>query len=401
MSTEPGASAAGSHRRNAAVLLVAIFLIAGGEQLWSAFVPKYMQALGASVIAVSAYGVAKDLLDALYQFPGGAVTAFIGARSSLVLFNAIAIAGYLLIASAHTWWVVVAALPLVMAWQSFSLPATFSIVGDALPKAQRSTAFAWQSIVRRVPIAFAPVAGGMLISAYGVLAGVRTAVIIGVGLAAVAIVVQLVAYHPGSEKPLGFKESLAGVAGLHPLLKRLLFADILVRFGQGIAEIFVVLYATGVLGASAATFGKLVGLAMLTSIAVYLPASRRADAARREPWITTTYLFFAAFPLSLALTPAAVLLPIAFALMGLREIGEPPRKALIVDLARADRRSVDVGSYYFVRGLAVFPASFVGALLWHVRPQLTFEIAACVALGGAGAFYALVQRAPAALKRTA
>jgi hypothetical protein len=92
---------------------------------------------------------------------------------------------------------------------------------------------------------------------------------------------------------------------------------------------------------------------------------------------------------------------VCFALMGLREIGEPPRKALIVDLARANRKSVDVGAYYFVRGFSVFPASFVGALLWRIDPRLTFSVAGAVALLGAAAFYVLVQRAPAALKTSA
>ncbi len=54
------------------------------------------------------------------------------------------------------------------------------------------------------------------------------------------------------------------------------------------------------------------------------------------------------------------------------QIGEPPRKAMIADLARADRRSIDVGTYYLVRGLSVFPASLVGGALWKVNPALTF-----------------------------
>jgi len=394
-------SATPSHRHNAVVLLAAIFFIAGGEQLWIGFVPKYLQALGASVLAVSAYGVAKDLLDAVYQFPGGALTARIGAKNSLILFNGLALAGYMLTAAAQTWWVVIAALPLIMSWQSFSLPATFSIVSESLPKAERSTAFAWQSIVRRVPIAFAPVAGGALVTAYGVISGVRIAIFIGVALALVAAIVQWTSYRAAPGKPLLLRDALGDVAALHPLLKRLLVADIAVRFGQGIGEIFVVLFAINVLGASAATYGMLVGLAMLTSIAVYLPASRRADTTGREPWITATYLFFAAFPASLSLAHGMAMLVLCFALMGLREIGEPPRKALIADLAREGSKSVDVGAYYFVRGLAVFPASLVGGLLWRIDPRLTFATAAAIALLGAAIFYFRVQRAPASLRTSA
>jgi hypothetical protein len=86
------------------------------------------------VLAVSAFGALKDLLDALYQFPGGVLTARLGPKRSLLLFNTLALAGYAAFALATSFWIILAALPLVMAWQSFSLPATFSIVGDSLTK---------------------------------------------------------------------------------------------------------------------------------------------------------------------------------------------------------------------------------------------------------------------------
>ena len=378
--------------RNARVLLVAIFLIAAGEQLWFPFLPRYLEALGASIYAIAAFGVAKDLLDAVYQFPGGALTAWLGPKRSLLLFNLLAVAGYAAFALSRTWWPLLLALPLVMAWQSFSLPATFSIVASSMARSDRSTAFAWQSIVRRVPIAVAPAIGGALIAAYGVLGGSRIALVISIVLGLGAVALQAVAYEPSDGKGLRLRDALTGATGLDPLLKRLLFSDMLVRFGQGIGEIFIVLYATTVLGASAQTFGWLVGLAMVTSIAVYLPAARRADAGSPAPWVTLTYLFFAAFPLALSATTAASCLPVAFVLMGLREIGEPARKALIVELSREGRKSVDVGAYYFARGLAVFPASLVGGALWHVGPRVTFLVAGIVAAAGAAAFMLLVQR---------
>ena len=376
------APSASTHRRNLTVLLAAIFFIASGEELWSRYVPNYLEALGGSVLAVSAYGTLKDLLDAVYQFPGGVLTARLGPRNSLLAFNTLAICGYVAFALATRWWVLLLALPLVMAWQSFSLPATFSIVADSLQQGERSVAFALQSIVRRVPIIVAPVLGGLLIGSLGLLAGMRAAIAIGIALGAAAALAQLAWYRFEAEKPLSIAQSFANVARLDPRLKQLLVADSVVRFGQGIGEVFIVLYATQVVGVSAATFGLLVGTAMLTSIAVYIPVARAADAGGREPWVTLTYGFFAFFPLMLGLSMTPAMLVAAFVCMGLREIGEPPRKAMLVDLARVERKSVDVGAYYFTRGLAVFPASIVGGVLWKISPHLTFFAAAAVALAG-------------------
>lgn len=132
---------------------------------------------------------------------------------------------------------------------------------------------------------------------------------------------------------------------------------------------------------------------MATSLAVYVPVARLADRGGRERWVALTYAFFAAFPLIVGLSTSAWIIVIAFVLMGLREIGEPPRKAMIVDLAREGRRSVDVGAYYLVRGLAVFPASLLGGWLWRFTPQLTFFCAAAIAASGLFVFYMLLGRA--------
>lgn len=379
-------------RGNLAVLLGAIFLIACAEELWGRFVPNYIRALGGSVLAVGAYGTLKDFLDAVYQFPGGVATARLGYRNSLVLFNALAVAGYLCFALAARWWVLLLALPLVMAWQSFSLPATFSLIGDSLPQGARSVAFAYQSIVRRMPIVAAPIAGGAIITAYGVLHGTRIALFIGVAIGLGALVVQLWRYAPHGANPAPMSALLRDVTRLHPRLKRLLLSDIIVRFGQGTAEIFVVLYVVQVLGFTPAAFGVYVGIAMATSLLVYIPFARLADARGREGLVTLTYVFFALFPLSLVFSHNAWALAAAFMLMGLREIGEPPRKAMIVDLAREDRRSVDVGSYYVVRGLAVFPASLFGGFLWKAGPEYTFVAASLLAAIGATAFFVTVAR---------
>ena len=377
---------------NLAVLLAAIFLIASAEELWARFVPAYLRALGASVAVVAAYGTFKDFLDAIYQFPGGLIANRAGYRRALVGFNAVAIIGYSAFAFAQSWTALFFALPLVMAWQSFSLPATFSLIGDSLPAGARSVAFAWQSIVRRVPVVLAPIAGGLILTHYGTLSGTRIAIVAGIAIALFAVVLQSVSYknEPLATTRLRLAELIRDAPKLGPRLRRLLLSDIIVRFGQGVGEIFVVLYALTVVGVTPAVFGWLVGLAMATSIVVYLPVSRYADAHKREPWVLLTYVFFAVFPLLLAVSKTPWFLAVAFVAMGLREVGEPPRKAMIVDLARIDRRSVDVGAYYLVRGLAVFPASLVGGALWQIQPVLTFYAAAAIAACGAFTFAALM-----------
>src|SRR5258705_13284780 len=82
--------------RNPSAVVGAMFLMALGENLWRRFVPKYLEALGAPVVAIGAYGSAEDLLDGLYQYPGGWVGDHYGRRRAMLLFVSLAAVGYLI-----------------------------------------------------------------------------------------------------------------------------------------------------------------------------------------------------------------------------------------------------------------------------------------------------------------
>lgn len=128
--------------------------------------------------------------------------------------------------------------------------------------------------------------------------------------------------------------------------------------------------------------GWLTSAQMLAAILVYIPIAKLSDSLNRKPFILVTFAFFAFFPLTLASATGFVMILIAFLFAGLREIGEPARKALIVDLAKDTARGRAVGLYYLIRGLVVFPASLVGGWLWAINVQLPFYAAFVVGIVG-------------------
>jgi len=82
---------------------------------------------------------------------------------------------------------------------------------------------------------------------------------------------------------------------------------------------------------------------------------------------------------------------IAFIIGGLREIGEPARKAMIVDFAKPQLRARTVGLYYLLRSLAITPAAFAGGLLWNLTPQTPFVIAGAFGIVGTLVFIMTVR----------
>src|SRR6185295_311199 len=176
-----------SLERNVSLASAAVFILGLGEELWKKFLPKYLEALGASTGVIGLFGTAEDFFDAIYQYPGGWMADRLGRRRSFLIFVVLASAGYLIYLVSPSWPFVFLGLALAMAWQSMASPAIFAIIGDALPRERRAMGFTLQSILKRVPIVIAPILGGVLISRLGVVKGIHVALLVTLVLALVTI----------------------------------------------------------------------------------------------------------------------------------------------------------------------------------------------------------------------
>lgn len=378
-----------SLERNVLASSAAFLLLGMGEELWKRFLPKYLEALGAGTLAVGLFGTTKDFLDAVYQYPGGWMADRVGRRRAFLTFIALAFLGYLFYLLAPSWPFVFVGLAFSMAWAGMASPAIFAVIGDALPVGKRAMGFTLQSMLKRVPMVVSPLVGGSLIALLGVTKGVRVSLGITLLLACVAAAAVLAVNVP---VVAGAPASIGGVwRSFHKALKRLLVSDIIIRTCEGMAEVFIILYVTNVTGVSIAQYGVLVAVQMTTSILVYIPSAKIADRIGRKPFVIATFLCFGLFPLAVVLAQSFEALVLAFVVGGLREIGEPSRKAMIVDFAEPHLRARTVGLYYLVRSLTITPAALVGGLLWGLAPHVPFLTASIIGIVGTIVFAATVE----------
>ena len=235
------------------MLAASLFGLALGEELWQAYVPVLLTALGASGVGVGLFGSLKDLLDSVYQYPGGWLADRIGRRRALLFFTSLAMAGYIVYAMAPAWPFLFLGLFGVMAWKAGAFPTTFAVIGDSLPRERRAVAFGVQSVLVRVPRVIGAPIGGLLIASLGVVAGVRTALILTIALAALVLMLQRYGFREDRQRPPAQEEAnvRSVFRALPASLKRLLTADCIVRIGEGIAASFIVLFVTSTLHYSA------------------------------------------------------------------------------------------------------------------------------------------------------
>ncbi|MCW5553328.1 MAG: MFS transporter [Verrucomicrobiae bacterium] len=111
----------------------------------------------------------------------------------------------------------------------------------------------------------------------------------------------------------------------------------------------VILWAMNHGGVNAKQFGTLVAIEMGRAMLCYIPVARLADQYGQRPIVLATFGFNTLFPLTLLWAPNFAWLAVAFVVRGLKEFGEPARKALIIAQAPPEHRARTYGAYYTQR----------------------------------------------------
>lgn len=402
----------GLNRATLGVLAV-IGCLGLSEELWSNFLSLHLRdqvaaagaahAVAAAAVYMGVIAFAKNLLEGVAYIAGGSLAHKLGARIALAVSAVPMAAGFaIMLTSQHPWAIAAGAL-LMTNWEPLSVPATFEVVGSEVRKERRTIAFAMQSIQKRLPKMIGPVIGGLAIGAVGYWLNLTLAI----AFLALSVIVQLLLTHrmrpKGDPVAVPFREILNTMP---PGLRQLLRAEIFIRWGDWFARDFAVLYVVSLLverygwseRAAAATAGYLLAVMAATALATYVPVAKLIDRSESpRPFIGLTFLLFSLFPICLVVLPRvtdALGVPVIAALIvtylvnGLREIGEPARKALISGGFAPEVRARGIGLYWGLRSFAFCPAPLVAAWLWTVvGPDVTFLIGGGIGLIGTAVYF--------------
>lgn len=382
-------------RRSTVGMLGMVILVGMGERMAERFLPIYLMALGGGILSIGVLNGLDNLLSALYSFPGGYLSDRLGIKRALLVFNIVAMCGFLVVILIPAWQAVLVGAVFFLSWTAISLPATMSLVARVLPIDKRTMGVSMQSLVRRIPMALGPMFGGLCIGIWGERNGVRLAFVVALLLSGVAAVLQQVLIEADppetadGKRPLILEKNPLRLLGkMNPSLKRLLISDILIRFCEQIPYAFVVVWCMKTIAApvTAFQFGVLTSFEMATAILIYVPVAYFADRSTKRPFVVTTFIFFTLFPLVLLFCQSFTWLVLAFILRGLKEFGEPTRKALIMDLAPEGQKAAMFGLYYLLRDVIVSVAAFGGAFLWLIGPATNLLVAFSCGVAGTVGF---------------
>ncbi len=397
----------GLNRATLGVLAV-IGCLGLSEELWSNFLALHLRdqaaadgaahAVASAAVYMGFIAFAKNLLEGAAYIAGGTLAHKLGPRVALAVSAVPMAAGFAIMLTSGEPWAIAAGALLMTNWEPLSVPATFEVVGSEVRKDRRTIAFAMQSIQKRLPKMIGPVIGGLAIGAVGYWLNLTLAI----AFLALSVIVQLMLTNRMRPKAAPVAVPFRKILETMPRgLRRLLTAEIFIRWGDWFARDFAVLYVVSLLverygwteKSAAAAAGYLLALMAATALATYVPVAKLVDRSQSpQPFIGLTFLLFSLFPICLVLlprltdslgVPVIAALVITYVINGLREIGEPARKALISGGFAPEVRARGIGLYWGLRSFAFCPAPLVAAGLWLlVGPDVTFLIGGCIGLAG-------------------
>ncbi len=367
-------------QRSTVGVLAMVVLVGMGERMAERFLPIYILALGGSALAIGLLQAMDNFLSALYSFPGGYLADRFGTKRALLVFNLVAMCGFAVVILFPSWQAVLIGAVLFISWSAISLPATLSLIYKVLPQNKRTMGVSMHSLVRRIPMALGPLIGGFFISVWGERDGVRLAFAAALFMTAVALLMQQKMIEEDQAPETAPADSCELVPEknpvklfklMNPSMKNLLVTDILIRFCEQIPYAFVVVWCMKRITepVTAVQFGVLTTIEMATAVLVYIPVAYLADRTTKKPFVVITFGFFTLFPLVLLFSHSMQWLVAAFILRGLKEFGEPTRKALIMDLSPDTCKAGMFGLYYLIRDVVVAGAALGGAFLWQISPE--------------------------------
>lgn len=368
-------------KRDVALLMILILLLLTGEKIWERFIPKYLEGIGSSVLIIGGFGFLQNFLGAFWSLPGGYIADWIGNKKAFLVFNLMAIGGYIIAILFTNWMAVFVGMIFFSAWNAISLPASMSLISKALGNKKTAMGISMHSIIRRFPMMIGPLIGGFMISFYGLVMGIKLSFGVSILLCITGIFFQ--------QKMTGDKAEENEKINPFQLwkrfdrrLKNLLLSDILIRFCEQIPYVFVVIWCMDFVRISPEQFGILTSVEMLTAALIYVPVANFSDKLERKPFVTITFIFFTAFPIILYYSDSYLFLIFAFFIRGLKEFGEPTRKAMILELSLKGAEARCFGLYYFMRDMVVSVAAFGGGILWKISPGVNLFSAFAAGLAG-------------------
>lgn len=342
----------------------------------------YLEGLGMSLPQIGLLSALQRSQMLLFTLPGGLLAdrigrkkvTLIGAGTSMVTPVFYLLAGQLI----DNAWELLVIGTIFSALQSISMAAYDAMIAESLPRNLMGSGYGALGMMRRVPMLFTGIVGGVLMDTYGVHYG-STICFIGVFIGAGIVLVSRWLFLTETLKLKEDRDSslIQDFKEVLPLFKGSLQAmqvtSAIYQFSVGLTSQLIILWVIDYIGFSYTEWGLISTCMSVIGFITSIPGGMMADRYDRvklnffarivSPVTTIGYIYLRDFYQILSVRMVAgVGMGLSGAEIGF--LGGPAWSSLIMDLVPTEKRGRVNGLMSTFSGLVGFPSPYIGAYMW-------------------------------------
>ena len=357
------------------------------NMIWT-YEPLYIKALGASSTILGLIYAVSGAVLAFSRLPGGYIADRFGRRKLIIVMSHLYAASYFLYALAPDWRLILVAAVLGNVFLVYE-PALSAIVADSVPPEVRGLSYGLSTFLPGVVSLVAPLVSGYMVSAYGLVGGMRIIYALGAGLALLACFLRflfLQETHRGvvERRPLiadffsGYREAFVFLGERIPFI---VFLFVFAAFAEG-AQAFVSPYAVEYLGIPENLWYQVYMAFSVANLVLTAILSYFIDrVGRRNVGLVSSLIFIFSMPAYVLITPrcrnvmqyAALVLSLVMASYhALWNVAS----TLIADFVPRERRGRIITLVFSIHSLSLSASRFLCGVLYDaVSPGSPFLFA--------------------------
>jgi len=374
--------------RNLVVITLTQSLFMLTASLWWPYWSLYILELGVSKTLLGMIFMAETIAQLIFQIPGGVLTDRLGRKKMIVLGSVLRAMSPLIYVVTGSWQFVLMGM-FITQMSNMMVPAIDALIAESTNVEHRAMGYGTFRMMTLLPMIFTPFIGGIITDRLGVYGGVRIAITATFIVAWFNVLIRwrfLEDTYDSGEHASSRLDALKEIRSVPKPIWTLIVVAAFASIGLRVANQFMAVYATQIIGLSNTQWGLIMTGVGVVSTLLTIPSSIWSDRVGRKPGIMVslglTPLMYAGFPLSGGLIQLATSRVVGAisegfggAVTGLE--GGSAWLALVADIVPAKQRGKVMGLIATIAGVLSFPGAWIGGLLWdNVSPQMPFYVAA-------------------------
>jgi len=379
------------YQGNVAVIASSSATKSFGAGIISTYASLYFVSIGGDPITLGLMTSIASVVQCFALFLGGFISDHYGRRRIMVLAAFYSVLFPVLYAIIQDWRIFIAST-IIAAFGAASSPASHATVADSIPPERRTTGIASLQVASSFPVIFAPLIGGWLIKAYGLIDGFRLAsVYTAVTTLASALIIffflkETMLNSTGRKPKLLSKDVLRDftkrLRQLPSSLRTLLISYALVVFANGLVGQYYILYATKIIGLTELDWGIIVSLQFLLANILRIPGGLVSDKIGKRKVMALSVLTCAPCTIIFVLSQSFLQATIAALLLITTGIYyAPAHEALQADLTPKAVRGRITALWDIGNAISLASGTLIGGYLFQtVNPATPFYLFTAIEL---------------------